>query len=64
MIKQNYKKSIQPTNSKGQYHGYQQWYNSHVDGDDTLWFRVMYKNNQPIGYFESFKTHRTIYYIR
>ena len=42
------KTDIINTNSKGQYHGYHEWYLS----NDYVVFRAMYKNGLKIGYVE------------
>ena len=39
---------IDTFNDKKQRHGYQEWYLS----NNEIWFRGMYKNNNPIGYAE------------
>jgi hypothetical protein len=41
-------KDIENCNDNGQYHGYQQWYDTH-----GLWYRGNHKNDTPIGYVES-----------
>ncbi len=43
-----YKKDIEPRNSKGRKHGYQEYY----DQDDKMWLRANYKNGKLIGYRE------------
>jgi hypothetical protein len=43
-----YKEDIEPINSKGQKHGYHEYY----DQDDKIWLRTMYQNGKLIGYRE------------
>ena len=43
-----YKEDIDPINSKGQKHGYHEYY----DQDDKMWLRTMYQNGNLIGYRE------------
>jgi antitoxin component YwqK of YwqJK toxin-antitoxin module len=43
-----YKKDIEPINSKGQKHGYHEYY----EQDDKIWLRATYKNGKLIGYRE------------
>jgi len=38
-----------PTNTKGEYHGYHEWYLS----NNTIWFRGVFKYGNEIGYIES-----------
>ena len=52
-------KDITNTNSKGQYHGYQEWYCY-----DKLILKANYKNDNPIGYHEIHFNKITRYYIR
>jgi len=47
-------------NSKGQYHGYQEWYNL----IDVLRFRGNWKNGSRIGYSDWHNTKETLYHIR
>ena len=58
----NKNKNIQPRNSKGQFHGYNELY--YTNGN--LWFRVFYKNDQEIGYEEMHSPiyGKTNFYIR
>lgn len=42
------KQDIDNINSKGENHGYQEWYNS----DGKMWLRGTWKNGQEIGYEE------------
>lgn len=51
-------KEIISTNNY-QLHGYQEWYSK-----DKLYFRGKFKNDNKIGYTESFETTRTRYYIK
>lgn len=56
------KEDITNRNSKGQYHGYQEWHS-----DSTIfimWGRLSYKNGKEIGYEEWHVTKETTYYIR
>ena len=53
-------KDIRNTNSKGKFHGCQEWYN--VDG--KLAYRGNYKNNIDIGYQEYHYLNETEYYIQ
>ena len=43
-----YKEDIEPINSKGQTHGYHEYY----DQDGKMWVRASYKNGKLIGYRE------------
>ena len=43
-----YKEDIEPINSKGQKHGYQEWYTT----SGKIWCRTMYQNGKLIGYRE------------
>jgi len=54
------KTDINPLDSKGQSHGYQEWYN----GNNILSYRGTYKNDQEIGYEEWHSTKSTNFYIR
>ena len=54
------KKNIRPANSKGKWHGYQEWY--YVD--DTIMHRCNYKNGLRIGYEEWHMDKKTDYHIR
>jgi len=54
------KEEINKYNSKGQYHGYNEWYN--VDG--SLRIRTNWKNGRVFGYFEYHAHKQTNYYIR
>ena len=50
-------KEIQPKNSKGKFHGYQEWY---WDIEcNRLWHRGKYKNGNPIGYEDYHSDERT-----
>ena len=61
------KEDLVPKNSKGQCHGYHQYYNT----DDKTYYRTMFKNNIQYGYTEyhasifidNDKYNRTRYYI-
>lgn len=53
-------KDIDPTNLKGQLHGYQEWYSL----DDKLGYRGNYKNNREIGYEEWHNNTQTNFYIK
>jgi len=53
-------KDIININDKGQYHGYQEWYNI----NNKLSFRGNRKNDEPIGYCEHHKWTETNYYIK
>ena len=46
-------------NSKGQHHGYQEFYYY-----NELGYRANYKNNMKIGYEEYHRTNKTTFYIR
>ena len=52
-------KTIINRNSKGEYHGYQEWYYH-----QKLGYRGKWKNGLEIGYEESHTWKHTIYYIR
>lgn len=52
-------KEIISINYKREFHGYQEWYSK-----DKLYFRGEFKNDNKIGYTESFETTRTRYYIK
>ena len=56
-------KDIDPTNLKGQLHGYQEWY-----AENKLWIRGLvrcnYKNGQEIGYEEWHNNTQTNFYIK
>ena len=54
------KTDIRNTNSKGQSHGYQEWYLIY----DYVVFRGMYKNGLKIGYIEWHRSQLTDFYIR
>ena len=54
------KKDIRNKDSKGVFHGYQQWYS----GNGTLWLRTMAKNDLPIGYSEGHMEKLTRFHIR
>jgi hypothetical protein len=41
-------KHIRTYNTKGEYHGYQEWYWK----SDVVYYRGKYKNNTPLGYVE------------
>ena len=51
-------REIENKNSKGEHHGYQEWYL-----DNKLWLRVVYKNSEPIGYEDDQRKKETNYYI-
>lgn len=51
-------KDIDPKNSKGHYHGYQQWY------WNKLWVRANYKNGNMIGYEEDHGIKKTNFHIK
>jgi hypothetical protein len=53
-------KNIINRNSKGEYHGYQEWYWK----DNTLVVRLNYKNGNEIGYEELHVLKKTRYYIK
>ena len=53
------KKDIRPANSKGQYHGYQEWYVG-----DSLALRNVIKNGRIMGYLERHMAKITNFYIR
>lgn len=55
----NYKQDIRNKDSKGVFHGYQQWYS----GNGTLWLRTMAKKDLPIGYSESHVDKVTTFFI-
>lgn len=52
-------KDIDPTNLKGQLHGYQEWYL-----DNKLWVRGIIKHGDRIGYYERHNWEETNFYIR
>ena len=52
-------KNIITTNEKGQYHGYQEYFDS-----GKLGYRINLKNNYMIGYSENHRTKNTNFYIR
>lgn len=52
------KKVIDPTNSKGQHHGYQEWYSQ-----GKMSHRGNWKNNRVIGYAEWYRFNVTFFYI-
>jgi len=54
------KKDIINFNSKGQYHGYQEWYN----GIGNLGARSQCKNHVFIGYHEWHVDKQTVFFIR
>ncbi len=43
-----YKEDIEPRNSKGQKHGYHEYY----EQDGKIWLRAIYKNGVVVGYRE------------
>ena len=51
-------KDIITQNSKGQYHGYQEWYGY------KLYYRGNIKHNESIGYTEYNRAKQTNFYIR
>ena len=53
------KKTIRNKNTKGQRHGYQEWY-----WDNELSYRGVWKNNRRIGYQEWHRVKKTEYYIK
>jgi len=53
---------IEPINSKGQHHGYQQWY--YRENKLKLYLRGNYKNDEEIGYEEWFGGRKINFYIR
>lgn len=53
-------KNITNYNSKGEYHGYQEWYSN----SKNILIRSNYKNHKPIGYEEYPYSKRTNFYIR
>lgn len=53
-------KDIDPKNSKGDLHGYQEWY----DWDNKLWIRGYRKHGDLIGYQEYHQYEQTEFYIR
>ena len=55
----NNKNSKNPRNSKGQHHGYQEWY-----WKDTIYFKSNYINGNRIGYTENHYINKTTFYIR
>ena len=52
-------KDIDPTNLKGQLHGYQEWYD-----DDKLVLRGHSKNDMDIGYQEYHRLKQTEFHIK
>ena len=52
-------KDIITTNSKGQYHGYQEYFDS-----GKLGYRINIKNDNMIGYSENHRIKKTYFYIR
>jgi len=52
------KKTIRNKNTKGQRHGYQEWY-----WDNELSYRGNFKNGRLIGYSESHNAEQTKFYI-
>ena len=55
----NEKKEIEPKDSNGDWHGYQEWY---TNGD--LWLRCNYKHGRKIGYRENHRHTTTYFYIK
>lgn len=53
------KKDIDPKNSKGQWHGYHEWYMC-----DKIWVRATFKNGTEIGYKETHQYMITYFFIR
>jgi len=57
------KKDINPLDSNGNAHGYQEWYHA----NDKLWLRGVWKHELEIGYEEDHRLHsesNTNFYIR
>lgn len=54
------KKEIENKNDNGEYHGYQEQYNS----ANYLRVRCMAKNGNPLGYTEWNISKKTVFYIR
>ena len=54
------KNDVNTKNSKGNLHGYQEWYNFR----GVLYIRGVYKNGKEIGYEETHINEETNYYIR
>lgn len=54
------KKDIENINDKGEYHGYQEWY----DDDNIFYYRANWKNNRLIGYEEFHRFEQTNFYIK
>jgi hypothetical protein len=54
------KTDIRNYNSKGEWHGYHEWYLS----SDYIVFRTMYKNGLKVGYVEWHRSQLTDFYIR
>jgi hypothetical protein len=55
------KRTIKSFNSKGQHHGYQEWY---WDNGDKLRIRGYAKHGQANGYQEWYSNKQTNFYIR
>lgn len=53
------KDDIEPKNSKGDFHGYQEWYYN-----NRLWVRCNYDRDEPIGYEDDHHKYMANYYIR
>ena len=53
-------KDIDNKNNKGQYHGYQVWYDSY----NKLWHRGNWKNSEEIKYQENHLFKLTLYFIK
>jgi hypothetical protein len=52
-------KHIEPRNTKGQWHGYQEWYK-----DDKMLLRGTYKHGKDYGYEEHHQENETNFYIK
>ncbi len=58
------KENIITRNSKGQYHGYQEWYSFYDNSAICkLSYRAMWNNGKRIGYIECHLQQKTTYYI-
>ncbi len=53
-------KNIRTYNTKGEYHGYQEWYWK----SDVLIFRGNWKNGNAVGYSDWHNIKETLYHIR
>jgi len=56
-MKQN--KDIKTFNDKGEYHGYQEWYDN-----NKPFLRCMAKNSKVVGYSEWYESKQTMFIIR